>query len=65
MDILGPFLPAVGQVKFLKVAIDYVTKWIKVMLMEMIITQGVKRFYWKKLICQFGVSETTITDNDT
>lgn len=28
MDILGPFLIAKGQVKFLLVFIDYFTKWI-------------------------------------
>ncbi|XP_016172385.1 uncharacterized protein LOC107614759 [Arachis ipaensis] len=29
LDILGPFPPAPGQVKFLIVAIDYFTKWIE------------------------------------
>ena len=29
MDILGPFSPRKGQVKFLLVAIDYFTKWIE------------------------------------
>jgi len=27
MDILGPFSPGKGQVKFLIVAVDYFTKW--------------------------------------
>jgi len=30
MDILGPFYPDKGKVKFLTVAVDYFTKWIKV-----------------------------------
>jgi len=29
MDILGPFTPGKGQVKFLIVAVDYFTKWIE------------------------------------
>jgi len=29
MDILGPFTPGKGQVKFLIVGIDYFTKWIQ------------------------------------
>ncbi|XP_020205351.1 uncharacterized protein LOC109790579 [Cajanus cajan] len=29
MDILGPFPPAKGQLKFFPVAIDYFTKWIE------------------------------------
>ena len=29
MDILGPFLRATGQCKFIFVAMDYVTKWIE------------------------------------
>ena len=30
IDILGPFSPAQGQKKFILVAVDYFTKWIKV-----------------------------------
>jgi len=30
MDILGPFLKAIGQRKYLFVVVDYSTKWIKV-----------------------------------
>lgn len=65
VNILGQFPPTVGQVKFLIVAIDYFTKWIKAEPVVTITAQKVKRFYLKKLICRFGVLKTIITDNST
>jgi len=39
MDILGPFSPDKGQVKFLVVAVDYFTKWIEAKPLTTITTQ--------------------------
>jgi len=44
MDILGPFSPRKGQVKFLIVAIDYITKWIKAKPLATITAQQVQQF---------------------
>ncbi|RDX83637.1 Tf2-6, partial [Mucuna pruriens] len=55
VDILGPFPPAPGQVKFLIVAVDYFTKWIEAEPVTSITTKRIKRFYWKKIICRFGI----------
>uniref|UniRef100_A0A151UDR6 Gypsy retrotransposon integrase-like protein 1 n=1 Tax=Cajanus cajan TaxID=3821 RepID=A0A151UDR6_CAJCA len=44
MDILGPFPPAKGQLKFLLVAIDYFTKWIEACPLAKITTKNVQRF---------------------
>ncbi|RDX75098.1 Gypsy retrotransposon integrase-like protein 1, partial [Mucuna pruriens] len=55
VDILGLFLLALGQVKFLMVAVDYFIKWIEVEPVATISTKRVKRFYWKKIICRFGL----------
>jgi len=63
MDILGPFSPDKGQVKFLIVAVDYFTKWIKAKLLTTITTQQVQQFVWKNIICRYGVPHTIITDN--
>jgi len=41
MDILGPFTPGKGQVKFLIVVIDYFTKWIEAKSLATIIAQQV------------------------
>nr|KYP52772.1 hypothetical protein KK1_025307 [Cajanus cajan] len=51
MDILGPFPPAKGQLKFLLVAIDYFTKWIEACPLAKITTKNVQKFTWKNIIC--------------
>nr|KYP33846.1 hypothetical protein KK1_045272 [Cajanus cajan] len=63
MDILGPFPPAKGQLKFLLVAIDYFTKWIEVCPLAKITTDNVQKFTWKNIICRFGIPHSLITDN--
>jgi len=63
MDILGPFSPGKGQVKFLIVAVDYFTKWIKAKPLTTITAQQVQQFVWKDIICIYGVPHTIITDN--
>ena len=63
MDILGPFFPGKGQVKFLIVAIDHFTKWIEAKTLATITTQQVQQFIWKDIICRYGVPHTIITDN--
>ncbi|RDX60859.1 Gypsy retrotransposon integrase-like protein 1, partial [Mucuna pruriens] len=50
VDILGPFPPAPGQVKFLIVAVDYFTKWIEAELVASI---------------TFGIPAKIVLDNDT
>nr|KYP70058.1 Gypsy retrotransposon integrase-like protein 1 [Cajanus cajan] len=63
MDILGPFPPAKGQLKFLLVAIDYFTKWIEACPLAKITTENVRKFTWKNIVCRFGIPHTIITDN--
>nr|KYP68215.1 Transposon Ty3-I Gag-Pol polyprotein [Cajanus cajan] len=63
MDILGPFPPATGQLKFLLVAIDYFTKWIEACPLAKITTENVQKFTWKNIICRFGIPHTLVTDN--
>jgi len=63
MDILDPFSTGKGQVKFLIVAIDYFTKWIEAKPLTTITAQQVQQFFWKDIICRYGVPHTIITDN--
>jgi len=63
MDILGPFSPDKGQVKFPIVAVDYFTKWIEAKPLTTIIAQQVQQFVWKDIICRYGVPHTIITNN--
>nr|KYP69976.1 hypothetical protein KK1_009183 [Cajanus cajan] len=63
MDILGPFPPAKGQLKFLLVAIDYFTKWIEASPLAKIITENIQKFTWKSIVCRFGIPHSLVTDN--
>ena len=63
MEILSPFTPGKGLVKFLIVAIDYFTKWIEAKPIANITAQQVQQFVWKDIIYCYGVPHTIITDN--
>ncbi|XP_045796465.1 uncharacterized protein LOC123890806 [Trifolium pratense] len=65
VDILGPFPEAAGQVKFLVVAVDYFTKWIEAEPVATITAERIRKFYWKKIICRFGLPAVLVTDNGT
>ncbi|KAL0345315.1 UNVERIFIED_CONTAM: hypothetical protein Sradi_4362800 [Sesamum radiatum] len=63
MDIVGPFLLAPGQKKFLLVAIHYFTKWIEAEPLARITKGKVMKFIWKNIICRFGLPRELISDN--
>nr|KYP74108.1 Pol polyprotein [Cajanus cajan] len=64
MDILGPFPPTKGQLKFLLVVVDYFTRWIEACPLANITTENIRKFTWKSIICRFGISHSLVTDND-
>ncbi|KAK3017669.1 hypothetical protein RJ639_003986 [Escallonia herrerae] len=63
MDILGPFPMATGQRRFVIVAIDYFTKWTEAEPLATITASKCEDFFWKNVVCRFGVSKILITDN--
>ncbi|KAL0416739.1 UNVERIFIED_CONTAM: hypothetical protein Slati_3505800 [Sesamum latifolium] len=63
MDIVGPFPLAAGQRKFLLVAIDYFTKWVKAEPLARITEGKVMKFIWKNIVCRFGIPREIISDN--
>ncbi|XP_061351535.1 uncharacterized protein LOC133296546 [Gastrolobium bilobum] len=65
MDLFGPFSIAVGGVKWLIVTIDYFTKWIEAEALAIISTSNIRRFFYRKIICRFGVLHSIINDNGT
>jgi ribonuclease HI len=65
VDIVGPFPLAPGQLKFLIVGVDYFTKWIEAEAVAKITAERVKKFYWKKIICRFGLPKFIVSDNGT
>ena len=65
INLLDPFSLAVGQEKYLIVAIDYFTKWIKAEPLSSIINAQAWKFVWWNIFTRFGILESLITDNGT
>ncbi|GAU39516.1 hypothetical protein TSUD_68800 [Trifolium subterraneum] len=65
VDILGPFTTSQGQAKFLLVVVDYFTKWIEAEPVATISSERVKKFYWKNILCRFGIPKYIVSDNGT
>ncbi|KAK3042688.1 hypothetical protein RJ639_000940 [Escallonia herrerae] len=63
MDILGPFPMATWQRRFVIVAIDYFTKWTEAEPLATITALKCEEFFWKNVVCRFGVPKVLITDN--
>ncbi|KAJ0435753.1 putative nucleotidyltransferase, Ribonuclease H [Helianthus annuus] len=63
MDIVGPFPPSKGGVKFLLVAVDYFTKWPEVKPLAKITGKQVIDFVWENIICRYGLPGVLVTDN--
>ena len=63
LDIMGPFLTAVKQLKFLVVGIDYFTKWVKVEALATITEKNVRSFVWKNIICRYDIPRVLVSDN--
>nr|GEW00694.1 reverse transcriptase domain-containing protein [Tanacetum cinerariifolium] len=63
IDIAGPFLEGPGKVKFMILAMDYFTKWIKAKAVAAITDGQVKKFVWDNIVCRFGIPGEIISDN--
>ena len=63
IDIVGSLPQGKGEEKFLLVAIDYFTKWVKAEALAMITEARIQSFVWKNIICRFGIPLTIISDN--
>ena len=63
IDIISPLPIGKGQVRFLLVAIDYFTKWVEAEALATITEARIKNFFWKNIICRFGIPLTIISDN--
>ena len=57
------FSQATGSQRFILVAVDYFTKWVKVEVLANIRDINVKKFVWKNIVTRFGVPESLVSDN--
>ena len=60
IDILGTLPSRKRQVKFLLVALDYFTKWVKVEPLAVIIEEKIQSFI---IVCRFGILRMIISIN--
>ena len=63
LDIVGPFLKAARNKRWLLGSTDYFTKWDEVEPLANIRDADAKRFVWKNIVTQFGIPSTLILDN--
>ncbi|XP_017972480.1 PREDICTED: uncharacterized protein K02A2.6-like [Theobroma cacao] len=64
MDVIGLITPkASNGHRFILVAIDYITKWVKAASYANVTQKVVYRFIQREIICQYGLPERIITDN--
>ena len=63
LDIMGPFLTALRQLKFLVVSIDYFTKWVEAKALATITEKNICSFVWRNIICRYGIPRVLVSDN--
>ena len=63
MDIIGPFLIATKQLKFLIVNINYFTKWVEAEALATIIKKNKRNFVWRNIIYKYEIPRVLVLDN--
>jgi transposase InsO family protein len=63
LDLLGLLPPAQGNLRYVVVAVEYFSKWIKAKPLATITSATVQKFFWQNIICRFGVPKAIIVDN--
>ncbi|XP_065630785.1 uncharacterized protein LOC136068062 [Quercus suber] len=63
LDIVGPFLKAIGNRKYILVSTDYFTKWVEAEPLANIRDVDVQKFVWKNIVTRFGTPHTLISNN--
>nr|XP_017239371.1 PREDICTED: uncharacterized protein LOC108212150 [Daucus carota subsp. sativus] len=63
MDIMGPFPTARGGLRFLIVAVDYMTKWAEAKAVPHITAPVCRKFFHEYVVTRFGIPRVLITDN--
>ncbi|XP_026378930.1 uncharacterized protein LOC113273423 [Papaver somniferum] len=63
VDIVGPLRVGTGQRKYLIMATDYFTKWVKASALRHIRDHDVFKFLFEHIICRFGILAAIVSDN--
>lgn len=65
IDIMGPFPKARGELQYVMVGIDYMTKWAEAKALRTITQDDAIRFVQDHIVTRFGIPVTLISDNGT
>jgi transposase InsO family protein len=65
LDLLGPLPLAQGNLKYVVVAVEYFSKWIKAKPLATVTSATVQKFFWQNIVCRFGVPKAITVDNGT
>ena len=63
LDIIGPFLRATRNQRFVLVVVDYFTKWAEAEALANIRDVDVKKFVWRNIVTRFEVPESLVSNN--
>ncbi|GKV35996.1 hypothetical protein SLEP1_g44183 [Rubroshorea leprosula] len=63
IDLLGPFVKAVGGATHLVVAVDYFTKWVEARPLSCLTLRRIEDFLFSSVICKYGIPNQIIADN--
>ncbi|GKV52282.1 hypothetical protein SLEP1_g58870 [Rubroshorea leprosula] len=63
IDLLGPFVKAVGGATHLVVAVDYFTKWVEAKPLSCLTSRRIEDFLFTSVICRHGIPNQIIADN--
>ena len=61
IDLIGQLLKGRCSVQYTVVAVDYFIKWVEA---EALASAKIKEFVYKNIVYRYGVSHTTVSDND-
>jgi hypothetical protein len=63
--LLGPLPPAQGNLRYVVVAVEYFSKWIKAKPLATITLATIQKCFWQNIVCRFGVPKAITMDNGT
>ena len=63
LDIMGPLPIAMRQLEFLKIGINYFTKWVETEALATITVKNVRSFVWKNIVCRYRIAKVLVLDN--
>jgi transposase InsO family protein len=63
--LLGTLPPAQGNLKYVIIAVEYFSKWIKAKPLATIALAIVQKFFWQNIVCHFSVPKAITVDNGT